>query len=285
MNRQHWITLTLLLTAITTSQSQPSFPDVVYSSPSEKNLKLDIYLPVGTTKPSLVIWVHGGAWQSGTKANPPKAFVDAGFAMASIDFRQSTEARFPAQIHDIKAAVRFLRANAAKYGYQADRIAIAGSSSGGHLALLAGVTNGNKELEGNGGNPEQSSDIQAIIDYYGASNLTTILSQSTPHGLGVRKPALDLLLGGQPDSLKTIARLASPVFQIDQNDPPLFILHGDQDPQMPVNQSLEIEGQYKKLKLDVQLDIVYGAAHGGNEFFSGEHLEKVVAFLKRIMGE
>src|SRR6185295_6825156 len=103
-------------------------------------------------------------------------------------------------------------------------------------------------------NPGQSSDIQAIIDYYGASNLTTILAQSTPHGLGVRKPALDLLLGGQPDSLKTIAQLASPVFQIDQNDPPLLILHGDQDPQMPVNQSLEIEGQYKKFKMDVQLD-------------------------------
>ena len=89
------------------------------------------------------------------------------------------------------------------------------------------------------------SDVQAIVSYYGASNLTTILSQSTPFGLSVREPALDLFLGAQPDEAREIAEMASPVFHVDADDPPLLLLHGDQDPQMPINQSHELEGAYR----------------------------------------
>ena len=141
--------------------------------------------------------------EDGTKADVPSEFVENGIASASVDFRQSTEARFPAMVHDIKAAIRFLRANAPEYGYRADRIAIAGASSGAHLAALVGVTNGNKELEGTLALRQQSSAVQAIVSYYGASNLTTILTQSTPYGLGVRKPALQRLLGGLPEKTAT----------------------------------------------------------------------------------
>jgi acetyl esterase/lipase len=258
--------------------------DLVYATVNGKDLKLDIYMPAGITDPALVIWVHGGAWQSGTKANVPRIFVDNGFAVASLDFRQSTEAPFPAAIYDIKAAIRFLKGNAGRYKYKASRIAIAGSSSGGHLAALVGSTNGNQTLEGNVGNYlKESSEVHAIIDYYGASNLTTILAQSTPHGLSVRKPALQLLLGAQPEDTLTLAKLASPVFHIDKKDPPLLILHGDQDPQMPINQSHELEGQYKKQNLDVQFEVVYGAAHGGDVFFSGEYATLAINFLRRTL--
>ena len=107
-------------------------------------------------------------------------------------------------------------------------------------------------LEGTvSGNAEQSSDVQAIASYYGASNLTSILSQSTPHGLSVRVPALKLLLGDTPEKTEALAKLASPVFHVDKNDPPLLLLHGDQDPQMPINQAHELQGRYKELKLDV----------------------------------
>src|SRR6185369_16465310 len=154
---------------------------------------------------------------------------------------------------------------------------IAGSSAGGHLAALVGVTNGNRELEGTVGSDLQtSSDIQAIVDMYGASNLTTILAQSTPQGLSVRKPALDLLLGSQPEAVPELARLASPVFHVDRSDPPLLLLHGDQDPQMPINQAHELQGAYEKLGLDVAFDVVHGAAHGGNAFLEGEHLERAL---------
>jgi len=215
----------------------------------------------------------------------PKVFVANGIATASLDFRQSTEARFPAAVHDIKAAIRFLRAKAPQYGYRIDRIAIGGSSSGGHLAALVGVTNGHKELEGTVGKYlEQSSSVQAIVDYFGASNLTTILTQSTPFGLNMRRPALERLLGALPENNKELALLASPVFHVDRSDPPLLLLHGDQDPQMPINQAHELDGAYKKLGLDVYFDVLYGGAHGGDRFFSAEHLDRALAFLRRTIG-
>jgi acetyl esterase/lipase len=212
-------------------------------------------------------------------------FVEGGMAMASLDFRQSGEARFPANVRDIKAAIRFLRAKASQYGYRSDRIAIAGSSSGGHLAVLVGVSNGQKELEGTvGGFLNQSSDVAAIVDYFGASNLTTILAQSTPHGLSVRRPALELLLGALPDAESSLARLASPVTHVDRSDPPLLIFHGDQDPQMPINQSHELQGAYEKAGLDVFFDVVHGAAHGGDAFFSPDRSARALAFLRRTIG-
>ncbi len=229
------------------AQAARSYKDVVYATVDGKDLGLDLYLPAGVARPALLVWVHGGAWRSGTKAKPPMTFVQNGIAMASLDFRQSTDARFPAAVHDIKAAIRFLRAKATEYGYRTDRIAIAGSSSGGHLAVLVGVSNGEKELEGTvGGYVSQSSDVAAIIDYYGASNLTTILAQSTPFGLNMRRPALELLLGALPDGAPRLAELASPVVHVDRNDPPLLIFHGDQDPQMPINQSHELQGVYRE---------------------------------------
>jgi acetyl esterase/lipase len=259
--------------------------DIEYARVDGKSLALDVYMPLNVRTPGLVVWVHGGAWRSGTKAKPPMAFVENGFAMASVDFRQSGEARFPANVHDIKAAIRFLRAHATDYGYRTDRIAIAGSSSGGHLAALVGVTNGQPDLEGTVGNDRQeSSGLAAIIDYYGASNLTTILAQSTPFGLNMRQPALELLLGALPDQARSLALLASPVTHVDRTDPPLLIFHGDQDPQMPINQSHELDGAYKKAGLDVYFDVVHGAAHGGDQFFAPERVARAVAFLRRTIG-
>ena len=262
------------------AQAARTHVDVAYATVDGKPLGLDLYLPAGVPAPALVVWVHGGAWRSGTKAKPPMLFVEGGMAMASLDFRQSGEARFPANVHDIKAAIRFLRAKASQYGYRSDRIAIAGSSSGGHLAVLVGVSNGQKELEGTvGAYRDQSSDVAAIVDYFGASNLTTILAQSTPHGLSVRRPALELLLGALPDAEPRLAQLASPVTHVDRGDPPLLIFHGDQDPQMPINQSHELQGAYELQGLDAKFIVVHGAAHGGDAFYSPANVEHVAGFL------
>ncbi|MBI4522111.1 MAG: alpha/beta hydrolase fold domain-containing protein [Gemmatimonadetes bacterium] len=275
----------LLLPDPARAQAPREYKDLVYATVDGKDLGLDLYMPAGVQSPPLLVWVHGGAWRAGTKAQVPMEFVQNGIATASLDFRQSTEARLPANVHDIKAAIRFLRAKASEYGYRTDRIAISGASSGGHLAALVGVTNGHKELEGTvGTHLNQSSAVQAIVVYFGASNLTTILAQSTPFGLNVRKPALDLLLGGQPEQVKELAELASPVFHVDRTDPPLLLLHGDRDPQMPINQAHELHGAYKKLGLDVAFDVVHGAAHGGPQFYAPEHLEPALAFLRRTVG-
>ena len=272
-------------------QTVPTREDIVYATVGGKPLALDLYMPAGVDRPPLIVWVHGGAWRGGDKATRfPMAFVEQGIATASLDFRQSTEARFPAMVHDIKAAIRFLRAKAPEYGYRADRVAISGTSSGAHLAALVGVTNGHAALEGTvGDHHDQSSDVHAIVSYYGASNLTTILAQSTPFGLGVREPALELLLGALPDQAHELAQLASPVTHVDRTDPPLLLLHGDQDPQMPINQSHELEGAYEALGLDVRFDIVHGAAHGDRGgppgFFSDERNARAVAFLRRTIGQ
>jgi acetyl esterase/lipase len=258
--------------------------DIVYATVAGKPLALDLYLPA-TRQPPLVVYVHGGAWTSGSKAQYPTFLVEHGFAVASLDFRSSTEARFPANIHDIKAGIRFLRAQAPQYGYHVDRIAIIGASSGGHLAALVGVTNGNKELEGTEGDHlKESSAVQAVVSYFGASDLTTILAQSTPPGLAVREPALQRLLGASPEAVPELTRLASPVFHVDAHSPPIFLLHGDQDTQMPVNQALELQSVYESAGRPVEVLFLHGVGHDGEPFFRGPPVERVVAFLKRQIG-
>lgn len=267
------------------AQTARELKDITYAMAETVPLGLDLYLPADVSKPPLLVWVHGGAWSQGTKTSYPKEFVERGFAVASLDFRQTTQAPFPANVQDIKAAIRFLRAKAGDYGYSAEKIAIAGASSGGHLAALVGVTNGNAALEGKEGNyVTASSSVQAIISYFGASDLNTILAQSTPFALKVREPALERLLGAPPDHAKELATLASPVSHVDRTDPPLLLFHGDQDPQMPINQSHELQGAYEKSGLDVDFEVVHGAAHGGEVFFSGERLDRAIDFLNRTIG-
>ncbi len=259
--------------------------DIQYASLGGKSLRLDLYRLDRAQQLPLVVWLHGGAWEAGTKdAMPLAALVTHGFALASVDFEPASIAPFPTQVHEIKAALRFLRAEASRLGYDARRIGILGASSGGHLAALVGTTNGNPELEGTlGDHLDQSSEVQAIVSYFGASNLTTILAQSTPFGLRVRTPALERLLGGQPENRTALARLASPVFNVDASDPPLLLLHGDQDPQMPINQSHELEGAYEQRGLPVELIVVHGAGHGGAAFYDAAHVQRVAEFLNTYL--
>ena len=224
--------------------------DIDYAGDGEKYHRLDLYLPEGVVRPPMVVWIHGGAWRRGSKAKTP--------------------------------GIRFLRAHAKKYGYNAAMIGIAGSSAGGHLVALIGTTNGHKELEGRvGKHRDQSSSVQATVDYYGPTNFMTILKQSTPHGLSVRVPALELLLGDRPEKKPDLARLASPVFHVDPKDPPLLMIHGDQDPQVPINQSHELHAAYKKHGGEVIFEVVHGGAHGGKGFFDERRNNLVKDFLDK----
>ena len=283
-----YLLIAVLTFAIAGAQHEPqTLKDIPFAHVDNKDLLLDLYMPAGVEKPPLVVWIHGGAWSRGSKDSARMEFVDSGFALASIGYRLSGEARFPAQIHDIKASIRFLRAMAPKFGYRKEQIAISGSSAGGHLAALVGTTNDHAELEGRvGGYFDQSSSIQAIVDYYGPTNLNSILAQSTPHGLSVRVPALELLLGGKPpETVSKLAELASPVAHVDANDPPLLMLHGDQDPQVPINQSHELQGAYEKAGLTVHFKVVHGGAHGGKAFVDTKNMERVRAFLTHTIGK
>jgi acetyl esterase/lipase len=257
--------------------------DIEYARVGDLSLHLDLYLPPAA-RPPLIVYVHGGAWRAGSKAEFPLGrLVAEGFAAVSIDYRLSTQAQFPAQAHDIKAAIRYLRAHQTELGIDARRIVIAGSSAGGHLAALIGVTNGNRQLEGTvGGNLDQSSDVQGIISLFGASDFMTILRQSTPHGVEVRTPALQLLLGGLPTEKPELAKLASPIQHIDAHDPPLLLIHGEADPQMPPEQSKELAAAYQKAGLPVQLILIPGALHGGKQFFDPERSALMKDFLEKV---
>lgn len=275
------------LTVLTGSAgaAEPDYRDVEYATAGSHRLLLDIYQPATSktkTPAPLVIWVHGGAWRAGSKDSVPiTRLLNHGFAIASVDYRLSPVAKFPAQAHDIKAAIRFLRAKAEQYHFDSSRFYIAGSSAGGHLAALVGVTNEHAVLEGDlGSHRQSSSNVQKIVSFYGASNLQSILSQSTPFGLTVRVPALQLLLGDRPENEPALAKLASPVAHVDRNDPPLLLIHGDKDPQMPIEQAYELRAVYESAKRPVRLQVVRGGKHGGRGFFEDEVIDRVADFLK-----
>jgi acetyl esterase/lipase len=255
--------------------------NIVYAETPERALKMDIYMPEGVVNPIMVVWVHGGAWHSGSKENPPRDLLNRGYALASVDYRLSGEAPFPAMMHDVKAAVRFLRGNADTYEYQKEKIIIWGSSAGGHLVALAGVSNGNYFLEGEIGDYlEESSDVNLTLDFFGPSNFKTILKQSTPHGISVREPALALLLGGTLSEEPELADAASPVNYVDATDPPMFIAHGNQDPQVPINQSIELWLKLKEAGVKTEFEILGDMGHGGKDFSKPEFIDKVVAFIE-----
>ena len=282
---RHALLWLLLAAGSSAASAANDILDLTYATVGSKALRLDLHLPSGTAPAPLVIYVHGGAWNAGDKTAYPAFLVASGFAVASVDFRSTDEAPFPANVHDIKAAIRFLRAHAANYGYDGQHIGLSGASSGGHLAALVGVTAGNTALEGTlGSDTGTSSAVQAIVSWFGASNLTTILAQSTVFGVGVREPALRRLLGELPDKTPELARLASPVFQVGPGDPPALLLHGDQDRQMPINQLHELQGAYEAAGLPVETLILHGVGHDGGPFFTGAPAARVVAFLRRTLG-
>lgn len=264
--------------------------DVVYREAGEIALKLDLYLPAANgdaaknenaSPAPVIVWVHGGAWRAGTKEDVPiRDLTKRGYAIASVQYRLSTDAKFPAQTVDIHSAVRFLRANAETYGIDPGRIAVAGSSAGAHLAALVGATEDVAEVGGkkDGG---IGSEVAAIVSFYGASNLESILDQSTPHSLSVRVPALRLLLGGSPTELPDLARMASPVAHVGTGDPPLLLIHGDADPQMPYAQAVELRDAYRQRNLIVELVTVEGGVHGGERFYDEAMLARVADFLDR----
>ena len=217
---------------------------------------------------------------------PLAPLVERGFAVASLDFSPASKARFPGQVHEIKAAIRFLRAEAQRYGYDASRIA---HHRAHPRALIsrpssARATATPSSRARSATTASESSDVQAIVSYFAATNLTTILAQSTPFGLGIREPALKRLLGAAPKDAEALAQLASPVFQVDRSDPPLMLFHGDQDPQMPINQSHELEGAYEQQGLRGRFHRRARRGARRRRVLLAENVERVVTFLGAQLG-
>jgi acetyl esterase/lipase len=257
--------------------------DLPYVEGGHEQQRLDLYLPEkdGARRP-LVVWVHGGGWEAGRKEDSPAQWlVGKGYTVASVNYRLSQQAVFPAQLHDCKAAIRWLRANAAKYRLDPDRVGVAGDSAGGHLVALLGATGGVKELEGNLGNLDQSSRIQAVVDFYGPTDFVRWDPGFSQYAYSV----ITRLIGGAPQENKEKARKASSVTYVDKDSAPFLILHGDKDGIVPLAQSQELAEALKKAGVEVNLRVVKGSGHGGPTYLTPEKRKLIDEFFAKHLGK
>jgi acetyl esterase/lipase len=250
--------------------------DIEYAKPGGKPQLLDLYLPEGTPEKPLpvVVWVHGGGWNAGSKERCPGVWLAAeGYAVASINYRLTTEAQWPAQIDDCRAAVRWLRANANAHRLDGARIAAWGGSAGGHLVALMGTLDAPVEER-----------VQAVIDWYGPTDLLTmppnVLSETRTREQLAKSNGAQLLGGivmDQPEKAKG----ASALYQASAGDAPFLIMHGEKDPGVPLAQSERLHEKLKEAGVESTLHVIPGAGHGGKEFNTPEVRKVVQEFLGR----
>lgn len=277
--RVAWMDRHLKSKQVTASQ------DIVYRRVGESELKLDIFVPEVSENPPLIVWVHGGAWRAGNKNNPIAYpfLTDHGFAVASIQYRFSQEAIWPAQIQDCKAAIRWLRAHASEYGYDADNIGVWGASAGGHLVAMLGTSGGKKEWDV-GDHLDQTSDVQAVCNWFGPSNFLLMDEHAIPGGPIVHDAAdspESQLIGGSIHDNKKATLKADPATYVSKGDPPMLIMHGDQDMLVPYHQSEWLHAALQKANIPSHLERIYGAGHGGEKFRSHDNLQKVLHFFQK----
>ncbi|MCM8528993.1 MAG: alpha/beta hydrolase [Lentisphaeraceae bacterium] len=255
--------------------------DLEFAVVDGHSLKLDLYIPKNVSKPQLLVWIHGGGWRAGDKSRCYiKDITKYGFALASISYRLTDKAIFPAQIHDCKAAVRWLRANSAKYGYDAEKIGVSGASAGGMLAALMGTSGNNSEMEGKvGGNAEYSSKVDAVVDFYGATDFI-LRSKNQPSRANKKGSVCYKLFGGAASEKTELAKAASAVTYVSKDDPPFLVIHGDKDNKVLLDQSQRIQEEYQKAGLDLELMIIKGGGHGGDIYFKENIIKKMAAFFR-----
>lgn len=257
------------------------YRDLPYVSNGHFRQKLDLYLPTGERPTPLIVWIHGGAFRLGDKQDKvPLEYLDAGYAVASINYRLSQHALFPAQIEDCKAAVRWLRAHAQQHGLDPNRIAAWGESAGGHLAAMLGVTGHVGEFEV-GEHLDQSSRLQAVVDYFGPTDFLQMDAHRLPSSMvhdEPDSPESELVGGPIQENWEAVAR-ANPITYVRPDAPPFLIVHGEVDPLVPHHQSELLGAALKESQVPVSLYTVIGAGHGG--FTDPQVLEKTRAFLAR----
>jgi acetyl esterase/lipase len=236
-------------------------------------LQLDLWVPDAAEPPPLVVWIHGGGWMIGDRRYLPEtlrpdqlfdALVAAGLAVATIDYRLALEAPFPAQLHDAKAAIRYLRAHADELGISTERIGVWGESAGGHLAALVGLTGSRSELEGSIGVVGPSSAVDVVVDWYGPADFTTMPRMTPPpHIVAKLEPAMhtppeDTLVAGLDDAARAAA---SPITHVTPDAPPFLLVHGTADWLVPYAQSEQLHAALTCAGVDCRLEPVEGAQH------------------------
>jgi acetyl esterase/lipase len=260
---------------------------------------LDVYWPPEGNGPfPVILSIHGGAFMGGDKRDmqvtPMLAGLDRGYAVVSINYRMSGEAHFPALVHDVKAAIRWVRANAAVFLFDPYRLAAWGGSAGGYLALMAGVTAGVPELEDLAlGNPDQPSHVQAVVDWFGPTDFLKMDEQLAESGLapapefahsGANSPE-SLLLGRKITEIPELVQGANPESYLHAGAPPFLIQHGDHDDVVPYQQSVHFAAKARSLlgSERVTLELLPGARHADLAFATAQNIQKVLDFLDQTL--
>ena len=240
--------------------------NVIYRTVNGRQLQLEVVRPIQPASDRLpaVLYIHGGSWHHGNYCQGLpllKPLVATGKYIAfSVEYRFAQHKPFPAQIHDCKAAVRFIRANAEKFGVDPNRIGVFGHSAGGHLAALLGTSSGVKELEGKGENLDQSSEVQCVINNYGPGDIVALLesNKTIPYIINATRKLID----GPLKEKRDVAIQASPVTYADKNDPPMLIFQGDIDRIVPFEHSAALHAAIQKAGGRSDLIVVKGHGHG-----------------------
>jgi acetyl esterase/lipase len=257
--------------------------DVAYVENGHERQRLDLYIPPGQGPRPVIVYIHGGAWTMGDKADaPPLEYLSQGYALAALNYRLSQHALFPAQIEDCKAAVRWLRAHSARYGLDPDRLVAGGASAGGHLAALLGTTGDVTELDV-GAHPDVSSRVRAVVDFFGPTDFLQMDAHRLPGGMvhdGADSPESRLVGGPIQDNPEKVAR-ANPITYVRPGAPPFLIVHGDRDPLVPHHQSELLASVLEDASVPVTLYTVVGGGHGG---FQDPRVDELVReFLERYL--
>lgn len=242
---------------------------VEYSNPDDQHLQLNLARPKQAVgKLPVVLCIHGGGFRAGTREGYDGLCVNLashGFVAATVTYRLAPKYQFPAAVYDVKAAVRWLRANAEKYQLDPARIGVTGGSAGGHLAQFLGVTGAVAEFEGQGGNPNESSSVTCVVNEYGPSDFTKSYGKSVDAA-----EVLPLFLGGNLETALPRHIRSSPLNWVTPNAAPTLILHGTKDPYVAYEQGVWMRDRLQACGVEVELMTFEGAGHG----FKGEDAEK-----------
>ena len=257
--------------------------DIDYVGDANPRQALDLYIPEAKTESSypVVLWIHGGAWRQGSKDRPGRALKAAGLncAIVSINYRLTSEESWPAQIHDCKAALRWVKANAKKYHLDAKRIVVWGGSAGGHLVTFMGTTQNHPELDGKlGSHTDQSTSVKGVINFFGPTDFLVMNHQGSSMDHNAASSPEGQLLGGEVSTLKARAKIASPFHQVSSDDAPILTVHGTKDPLVPYLQGKALDDKLDALKVPSVLLTVLDGGHGRG---FGPSVDKaVINFLK-----
>jgi acetyl esterase/lipase len=261
--------------------------DIEYAKAGDISLQLDFYKPkeAATQPRPLVVWIHGGGWQNGNKSSGLgrlARFVASGdYVGASVGYRLTDKGTWPAQIHDCKAAIRYLRANAGKLGIQPDKIGVWGSSAGGHLVSMLGTSGDVQEVEGDLGTTGVSSRVACVVDYCGPSDFLAF-GLDSPRMNQPGQPVYKLF-GGPTKDKADLAKQASPVTYVTKDDPPFLIVHGTDDRTVPFNQGERFHKAQKEAGINSTFIKIEGGGHG----IGGAEVEARVRtfFDKHLLGK